>query len=185
MKQSYKEGDILLFGRNKKLNLPQLTAIVKNVTEDTVYYHALWNKQENKLYYNGSFRHSMENVMLASYIEKLRLFKMMAAEGMMYNLKTREIVKLDRKYNFKTFDSILIKGREKNCIWTLHQFAFLMPRYRGLEVHTVGGRRYTASLYDFLPYNGETEDLLGTPTENCHVNENNEEIHVAANSLEE
>ena len=111
---------------------------------------------ENDCFYNGTF---IKGIKFATEEEKKQLFDVLENEGKAWDAEKKEVVELKHGVELKPFDKIIAFDKiDKE--WVCDIFSHYSKDYEGEEIIVcIGGREYYSKA---LPFNKETEKLLGT-----------------------
>lgn len=108
---------------------------------------------ENDCFYNGTF---IKGIKFATEEEKKQLFDVLENEGKAWDAEKKEVVELKHGVELKPFDKVIAFDKE----WVCDIFSHYSKDYEGEEIIVcIGGREYYSKA---LPFNKETEKLLGT-----------------------
>lgn len=99
----------------------------------------------------------LPTIRLATDSEKQQLFDALAKEGKRWNPDTKKIEGLPKKYEFKPFDKVLVRGGDGET-WIATLFGFYDKEF---ENYVCIGDVFEQC----IPYNEETKHLLGTTDE--------------------
>ena len=146
----FKDGDIITF---KDRIIIYNTSIEKSPKRTEIYYHACLKEGEltvNEYLMSCGFG---EGWYSSTEEEKQQLFDALAKENKAWDAKKKQIVDLKPKIELKPFDKVLVRD-SKSDNWRANLFSHIDKN----------GCHYCvwASWLYCIPYNEETEHLLGT-----------------------
>lgn len=142
----FKDGDIVVYGKS--------VAICRKIYKDTLYFYVSINDMFGLLFNEHVV--SSEGYRFATEEEKLQLFDALANEGKVWDSKKKQIVGFKPKWmTLKPFDKVITRV-DVNAIWTANIFSHVDQYGEYVTIGCVGGYPYC------LPYNEETEKLIGT-----------------------
>lgn len=157
----FKDGDIL-YGEKEEGIVPVIF-ILKISKEGRLYYACRTLGNYMLCDYKGLGHISNKKLRLATDEEKQQLFDALAKEGKAWDAEKKQIVDLKPKVEFKPFDKVLCRN-SKDDTWEADFFARLTRK----EIDYTQSDKYlcVGDLWMYcIPYNEETEHLLGTTDE--------------------
>lgn len=154
-KQEFKDGDIAFadFGNTQNV------FIISGKTDLSEGYNSfisldLRGLTSNIEYRTSFFKKDLCKLRPATEEEKQRLFSALEKEGKRWNPDTKQIEDLPKKYEFKPFDKVLVRGNDAET-WIATLFGFYDKVFENYVcIGDVFGQ--------CIPYNEETKHLLGT-----------------------
>lgn len=160
-KQEFKDGDIV-FVESSFIGIHTKSMIAifnKDIDNCYEFYFALCNED-----YDGATtlrilpimlkETQVEYIRLATNSEKQQLYDALAKKGKRWNPVTKQIEDLPKKYEFKPFDKVLVRGNDAET-WIATLFGFYDKVFGNYVC--IGG-----VFGQCIPYNEETAHLLGT-----------------------
>lgn len=156
----FKEGDIVALMVRKCTHI----AIFQSRQETYIGFHAVLCNNE-QLLLEEPFREDDGDIelRLATDSEKQQLFNALAKEGKAWDAEKKQIVDLQKKFEFKPFDKVLCRN-SKDDTWEADFFARLTRK----EIDYTQSDKYlcVGDLWMYcIPYNEDTKHLLGTTDE--------------------
>ena len=156
----FKDGDIVSLVIRKCTHI----AIFQSRQETYIGFHAVLCNNE-QLLLEEPFREDDGDIelRLATDSEKQQLFNALAKEGKAWDAEKKQIVDLQKKFEFKPFDKVLCRN-SKDDTWEADFFARLTRK----EIDYIQSGKYlcVGDLWMYcIPYNEDTKHLLGTTDE--------------------
>lgn len=156
----FKDGDIVALVVRKCTHI----AIFQSRQEAYIGFHAVLC-QNDELLLEEPFREDVGDIelRLATDSEKQQLFDALEKEGKAWDAEKKQIVDLQKKFEFKPFDKVLCRN-SKDDTWEADFFARLTRK----EIDYTQSGKYlcVGDLWMYcIPYNEETAHLLGTTDE--------------------
>lgn len=146
----FKDGDIVVYGES--------VAICRKIYKHTIYFYVSLTEMFGLLFDDNYV--SAEGYRFATDEDKQQLFDALAKKGKTWDAEKKQIVDLQKKFEFKPFDKVLCRN-SKDDTWEADFFARLTRK----EIDYTQSDKYlcVGDLWMYcIPYNEETAHLLGT-----------------------
>lgn len=146
----FKDGDIVVYGKS--------VAICRKIYKHTIYFYVSLTDMFGLLFDDNYA--SAEGYRFATDEDKKQLFDALAKKGKTWDAEKKQIVDLQKKFEFKPFDKVLCRN-SKDDTWEADFFARLTRK----EIYYTQSDKYlcVGDLWMYcIPYNEETAHLLGT-----------------------
>lgn len=140
----FKDGDIVVYGKS--------VAICRRIYKNTLYFYVSIDETFGLLFDDNRVA---EWYRFATEEENQQLFNALAKENKAWDSVKKQIVDLKTKWTPKPFDKVVTRV-DDDAIWTANIFSHIDSYGEYNTIGCVGGYPYC------LPYNEETEKLIGT-----------------------
>ena len=154
----FKDGDVV-FVRLKRFCFIEIFNYFKG---DYLYDHASLSTKTHTIDICGKYpiyKDEIVEIRIANDSEKKQLFEALSKENKVWNAEKKQVVDLKIKWiTPKPFDRVITRNAYDD-IWTANIFSHMNSCGEYVTIGCAGGYHYC------LPYNDETEHLLGTTDE--------------------
>lgn len=156
-KQKFKDGDMVYCPAGDIIE--EVIFIAKAVSSNVLHSYICMSKDGMLSSVNPLFSVSgyLDNLRLATDSEKQQLFSALEKEGKRWNPDSKSIEDLPKKCELKPFDKVLVRDRDTNY-WVAGIFSHYIESSKCFYCTT-------GSWKQCIPYNEETQHLLGTTDE--------------------